>query len=75
MKPIESSCPAIISENTSEKACKALEHRRLSNTKSKGERSNSLLTGLLKCKSCKSNLTINTGKGGRYKYYKCSKKN
>jgi DNA invertase Pin-like site-specific DNA recombinase/ssDNA-binding Zn-finger/Zn-ribbon topoisomerase 1 len=30
-----------------------------------------LLTGLLKCSECGGNLVINTGKGGRYKYYKC----
>ena len=32
-----------------------------------------LLTGLLKC-SCGSSMTIATGKGGRYRYYKCTSK-
>jgi site-specific DNA recombinase len=31
-----------------------------------------LLTGLLKCGFCGSSMTIATGKGGRYRYYKCT---
>jgi len=31
-----------------------------------------LLTGLLKCGLCGSSMTIATGKGGRYRYYKCT---
>ncbi|WP_374045161.1 recombinase family protein [Geobacter sp. AOG1] len=31
-----------------------------------------LLTGFIKCGSCGANMTIATGKGGRYRYYKCS---
>ena len=31
-----------------------------------------LLTGLLKCGICGSGLTTATGKGGRYRYYKCN---
>ena len=31
-----------------------------------------LLTGLLKCGECGSNLTLATGKSGRFKYYKCT---
>lgn len=30
-----------------------------------------LLTGLAKCSVCGSNMFINTGKSGKYKYYKC----
>lgn len=33
-----------------------------------------LLTGFIKCGSCGSSMTIATGKGGRYRYYKCSRK-
>jgi site-specific DNA recombinase len=33
-----------------------------------------LLTGILKCGHCGCNLVINTGKGGRYSYYKCRDK-
>ena len=31
-----------------------------------------LLTGVLKCGQCGSAMTLATGKGGRYKYYKCT---
>ena len=33
-----------------------------------------LLTGFIKCGSCGASMTIATGKGGRYRYYKCSRK-
>jgi site-specific DNA recombinase len=31
-----------------------------------------LLTGLVKCPHCGSGMTTSTGKGGRYRYYKCA---
>jgi len=31
-----------------------------------------LLTGLLKCGCCGASMTLATGKGGRYHYYKCN---
>lgn len=31
-----------------------------------------LLTGLLKCGKCGAGMTLATGKGGRYHYYKCN---
>lgn len=31
-----------------------------------------LLTGLLKCGACGAGMTLATGKGGKYRYYKCS---
>jgi hypothetical protein len=33
-----------------------------------------LLTGFIKCGSCGASMTIATGKGGKYRYYKCSRK-
>ena len=33
-----------------------------------------LLTGLLKCGCCGASMTLATGKGGRYRYYKCNTK-
>ncbi|TAL18282.1 recombinase family protein [bacterium] len=33
-----------------------------------------LLTGLLKCGTCGSSMTTSTGRSGKYKYYKCSRK-
>ena len=44
------------------------------NTTSKGIRSKTLLTGILKCEQCGCNLKIMTGKSGQHKYYKCSNK-
>lgn len=32
-----------------------------------------LLTGLIKCEHCGTSMTLATGKGGQYKYYKCYK--
>jgi site-specific DNA recombinase len=31
-----------------------------------------LLTGLLRCANCEAGMTLATGKGGRYRYYKCN---
>ena len=31
-----------------------------------------LLTGLLRCGNCSAGMTLATGKGGRYRYYKCN---
>jgi site-specific DNA recombinase len=31
-----------------------------------------LLTGILKCGCCGAGMTLSTGKGGRYRYYKCT---
>src|SRR5207249_9290237 len=31
-----------------------------------------LLTGVLKCGTCGAGMTLATGKGGRYRYYKCN---
>jgi site-specific DNA recombinase len=33
--------------------------------------SSTLLTGLLKCGACGAGMTLATGKGGKYRYYKC----
>jgi len=42
-----------------------------SSSSSKAIESPKLLTGSLKCAKCGCNMIINTGKGGRYHYYKC----
>ena len=34
--------------------------------------SDTLLTGIIKCGCCNSGMTTATGKGGRYRYYKCN---
>lgn len=33
-----------------------------------------LLTGLLRCGNCGNSLTLSTGKGGKYRYYKCTRR-
>jgi len=33
-----------------------------------------LLTGLLKCGGCGAGMTLVTGKGGKYRYYKCTRR-
>jgi len=63
--------PSIISKELYDKVQKGLVSRRISNVCAKGERSHKMLTGILKCKGCGSNMTIMTGKGGRYEYYTC----
>ncbi|MFT6128043.1 MAG: DNA invertase Pin-like site-specific DNA recombinase [Flavobacteriaceae bacterium] len=63
-QPIISKNPSIISKKLFHDAAKELSKRKPSNLDSKGERSNSLLTGILKCSYCNSNMIINTGKSG-----------
>lgn len=65
------SFPSIISEELFIKVQKGLSSRRINNECAKGERSHKMLTGILKCKNCGSNMTIMTGKSGRYEYYIC----
>jgi site-specific DNA recombinase len=66
--------PPIITKDVFEFIKSQMEIRRPSNTESKGIRSKSLLTGMLKCKCCGSNYRIITGKSGKYEYYKCQNK-
>ena len=63
--------PSIISKELFDNVQKGLVSRRINNVCAKGERSHKMLTGILRCKSCGSNMTIMTGKGGRYEYYTC----
>ncbi|MBA6357488.1 MULTISPECIES: recombinase family protein [unclassified Colwellia] len=63
--------PGIISEELFQIVQEGLKNRRITNFTYKGESSPMLLTGFLKCGFCKCNLVIQTGKGGRYNYYKC----
>jgi DNA invertase Pin-like site-specific DNA recombinase len=66
--------PAIIQEVLFDKIADGLTDRQLDNTESKGVRSKTLLTGLLKCSTCGLNLSVELGKNGKYKYYKCTTK-
>jgi hypothetical protein len=54
-------------------AVKAKRHRRSPQvTPARVVNSPTLLTGLLRCANCGSGMTLATGKGGRYRYYKCN---
>jgi DNA invertase Pin-like site-specific DNA recombinase len=63
--------PKIISEELFQIVQEGLKNRRVNNFTYKGESSPMLLTGFLKCSFCKCNMVIQTGKGGKYNYYKC----
>lgn len=63
--------PAIISKETFDSVNHNLKSRDLKNNKDRSIRSNSLLTGIVKCGICNANLVITTGKSGNYKYYTC----
>jgi site-specific DNA recombinase len=64
--------PAIIEESIFE-AAKAKRHARSpAVTPPRLLNSPTLLTGLLKCGKCGAGMTLATGKGGHYRYYKCN---
>jgi site-specific DNA recombinase len=69
-------CPPIITKEDFFKVRSLLKLRapEIVNRPLKGLQSDSLLTGLLKCRKCQCNLVINTGKSGKYSYYKCKDK-
>jgi site-specific DNA recombinase len=65
----------IIDEETFIIAQKARESRSpLSGMPARVVNGPTLLTGLLKCDICGASMTIATGKGGSYRYYKCTNK-
>ena len=64
--------PPIIDERAYIKAQKRRESRHPAIVNPKVVSSPTLLTGLLKCGICGAGMTLATGKGGRYRYYKCS---
>jgi hypothetical protein len=86
--PITIDVPAIITKNKFDSVQRGLETRRPLtsintpiNTYSKGERSKTLLVGLLKCNQCGSNLRLMYGKkrnpliqDSRYLFYSCPKR-
>ena len=54
-------------------AVKAKRHQRSPQiTPARVVNSPTLLTGLLRCANCGAGMTLATGKGGRYRYYKCN---
>ena len=67
------SVPPIIDIDSFNQTETKREHQRPSKM-SAVNNSHTLLTGLLRCGCCGERMTIATGKGGRYRYYKCSSK-
>ncbi|WP_425429689.1 recombinase family protein [Desulfuromusa kysingii] len=63
--------PSIIERDDFERVQKLIAERAPSKTPPRVTNSPTLLTGLLKC-TCGASMTIATGKGGKYRYYKCT---
>lgn len=78
LKPQEEWVPVnlqpIIDAETFERAARRRRERTATNVPPRVVSSPTLLTGLLRCGCCGSRMTLATGKGGRYRYYKCSSK-
>lgn len=64
----------IVPKDLFDKANAKLKERDFSRSESKRDLSSTLLTGLLFCGICRSHMTIISGKGGKYRYYRCSVK-
>ena len=62
----------IIDENVFKRVEGRRKARNPANVPPRVVNSPTLLTGLLKCGSCGAGMTLATGKGGRYRYYKCT---
>ncbi|MGC2457944.1 MAG: recombinase family protein [Gallionellaceae bacterium] len=69
---IKSTVPAIVDAATFERVRAKRESRAPSKTPPRLVNSPTLLTGLLKCGVCGASMTLVTGKGGKYRYYKCT---
>lgn len=69
---VKTTIPQIISADIFEKVRIKRESRAPEKVAPRVLNSPCLLTGLLKCGHCGNGLTLATGKGGRYRYYKCT---
>ncbi len=70
---IEIAVKPIIDKETFEAAATLRKTRTQVLNNGRGLSSEVLLTGLLKCGKCGSAMTLSTGKGGKYRYYGCSR--
>lgn len=64
--------PAIISDATFSSARARCDSRTPSSAPPRRTGSPTLLTGVIQCGHCRSAMTLATGKGGKYRYYKCT---
>lgn len=71
---IKSEIPALIDRDTFEKVRALREARSPAKAAPRLINNPTLLTGLIRCGGCGSHLTLVTGKSGRYRYYKCTKR-
>lgn len=69
---VKTNIPVIIDAEKFERVRAKRELRTPAKTPPRITSSPTLLTGLLKCGVCGASMTLATGKGGRYKYYKCT---
>ena len=69
---VQSAVPAIVSEADFEQVQESLSSRSPRRTPPRVVSGPTLLTGLARCGSCDSGMTIRTGKSGRYRYYTCA---
>jgi DNA invertase Pin-like site-specific DNA recombinase len=66
--------PALLDRGTFEAAARRRKARHCSQIPPRVVSAPSFLTGLLRCGHCGAGLTVATGKGGRYRYYKCQRR-
>lgn len=66
--------PAIVDRATFEAAARRRHARHCSQVPPRVVGSPTFLAGLLRCGACGAGMTIATGKGGRYRYYKCQRR-
>ena len=69
---VKTSIPAIIDAGMFERVRRKRKLRAPEQTPPRVVSSPTLLTGLIKCGICGSSMTLATGKGGKYRYYKCT---
>ncbi len=69
---VEVDVPALVSAEEFEIVQASLRSRSPKRTPPRVVSGPTLLTGLARCASCGSGMTIRTGKGGRYRYYTCA---
>ena len=70
---IEISVPRIIDDQTFNAVQERMGGRSFDNADAKRKDNPTLLTGLLKCK-CGASMSLMTGKGGLYRYYRCTRR-
>ena len=72
--PVVTKVPAIIDKEVFSIASELLKKNAPAKQNHQATSAPSLLTGIAKCHYCGCNFVINTGKSGKYKYYKCRNK-